>query len=103
MAYGRAFAMFSAAMAFTVLATSLRLTQTSLRLLDAMQPSVYGIYLLSLRFHHLAAVRGLRSAVPGGHQIRHRVRRYAFDELGAHRAAAESSEIGADDLRRTFS
>jgi surface polysaccharide O-acyltransferase-like enzyme len=49
-AYGLAFAMFSAAMAFTVLATSLRLTQTSLKLLDAMQPSAYGIYLLHYVF-----------------------------------------------------
>jgi surface polysaccharide O-acyltransferase-like enzyme len=49
-AYGLAFAMFSAAMAFTVLATSLRLAQTSLRLLDAMQPSAYGIYLLHYVF-----------------------------------------------------
>jgi len=50
MAYGLAFAMFSAAMAFTVLAASLRLTQTSLRLLDAMQSSAYGIYLLHYVF-----------------------------------------------------
>jgi surface polysaccharide O-acyltransferase-like enzyme len=45
-AYGIAFAMFSAAMAFTVPATSLRLAKSSLGLLDAMQPSAYGIYLL---------------------------------------------------------
>ena len=50
MAYGLAFAMFSAAMAFTVLAGSLRLAQTRLRLLDAMQPSAYGIYLLHYVF-----------------------------------------------------
>jgi surface polysaccharide O-acyltransferase-like enzyme len=49
-AYGLAFAMFSAAMVFTVLAASLRLAQTSLRLLDAMQPSAYGIYLLHYVF-----------------------------------------------------
>jgi hypothetical protein len=49
-AYGLAFAMFSAAMAFTVLATSLRLTQTGLKLLDAMQPSAYGIFLLHYVF-----------------------------------------------------
>ncbi len=65
---------------------------------DANQPetarcdAVVGLRHLSpsLRFHHLAAVRRLRSAVPGGRQIRHRVRRYAFDELGAHRAPAKS-------------
>ncbi len=49
-AYGLAFAMFSAAMAFTLLATSLRLAQSSLRLLDAMQPSAYGIFLLHYIF-----------------------------------------------------
>jgi peptidoglycan/LPS O-acetylase OafA/YrhL len=49
-AYGLAFAMFSAAMAFTVPATSLRLAQSSLRLLDAMQPSAYGVYLLHYVF-----------------------------------------------------
>ena len=49
-AYGLAFAMFSAAMAFTVPATSLRLSGSSLRLLDAMQPQAYGIYLLHYIF-----------------------------------------------------
>ena len=49
-AYGLAFAMFSAAMAFTVQATSLRLSGSSLRLLDAMQPQAYGIYLLHYVF-----------------------------------------------------
>jgi surface polysaccharide O-acyltransferase-like enzyme len=49
-AYGLAFAMFSAAMAFTVLATSLHLARSSLRLLDAMQPSAYGIFLLHYMF-----------------------------------------------------
>ena len=49
-AYGLAFAMFSAAMAFTVLTTSLRLAHSSLRLLDALQPSAYGIFLLHYIF-----------------------------------------------------
>ena len=40
---------FSAAMAFTVPATSLRLSRSSLWLLDAMQPSAYGIFL----FHYM--------------------------------------------------
>jgi peptidoglycan/LPS O-acetylase OafA/YrhL len=48
-AYGAAFAVFSAAMAFTVLATSFRLSRASLWLLDAMQPSAYGIFL----FHYM--------------------------------------------------
>jgi surface polysaccharide O-acyltransferase-like enzyme len=49
-AYGVAFALFSAAMAFTVPATSLRLARSSLSLLDAMRPSAYGIYLLHYIF-----------------------------------------------------
>jgi surface polysaccharide O-acyltransferase-like enzyme len=49
-AYGLAFAMFSAAMAFTVLATSLRLAHSRLGLLDAMQPSAYGIFLVHYMF-----------------------------------------------------
>jgi len=49
-AYGFNFAMFSAAMAFTVPATSLRLSGSSLRFLDAMQPQAYGIYLLHYVF-----------------------------------------------------
>lgn len=48
-AYGIAFALFSAAMAFTVLAVSLRLSRSSLWLLDAMQPSAYGIFI----FHYM--------------------------------------------------
>ncbi|HVQ69481.1 MAG TPA: acyltransferase [Bradyrhizobium sp.] len=48
-AYGLAFAIFSTVMAFTVLATSLRLSRASMRLLDAMQPSAYGIFL----FHYM--------------------------------------------------
>jgi surface polysaccharide O-acyltransferase-like enzyme len=48
-AYGIAFAMFSAAMAFTVPTISLRLSRSSPRLLDAMQPSAYGIFL----FHYI--------------------------------------------------
>jgi hypothetical protein len=49
-AYGVAFALFSAAMAFTIPATSLRLARSSLSLLDAMRPSAYGIYLLHYIF-----------------------------------------------------
>jgi hypothetical protein len=47
--YATMFAMFSAAMAFTVASTSLRLSRSSLWLLDAMQPSAYGIFL----FHYM--------------------------------------------------
>jgi peptidoglycan/LPS O-acetylase OafA/YrhL len=45
-AYGLAFAMFSAAMTFTVPAVFLRFERSSLALLDAMRPQAYGIYLL---------------------------------------------------------
>jgi peptidoglycan/LPS O-acetylase OafA/YrhL len=49
-AYGLAFAMFSAAMTFTVAAVFLRFARSSLWLLDAMRPSAYGIYLLHFIF-----------------------------------------------------
>ena len=49
-AYGLAFAMFSAAMTFTVPAVFLRFARSSVWLLDAMQPSAYGIYLLHFIF-----------------------------------------------------
>jgi surface polysaccharide O-acyltransferase-like enzyme len=49
-AYGLAFAMFSAAMTFTVPAVFLRFARSSFWLLDAMRPSAYGIYLLHFIF-----------------------------------------------------
>jgi surface polysaccharide O-acyltransferase-like enzyme len=49
-AYGVAFVSFSAAMAFAVPAISLRLAHSSMGMLDAMQPSAYGIYLLHYIF-----------------------------------------------------
>jgi surface polysaccharide O-acyltransferase-like enzyme len=48
--YGLAFAMYSAAMAFTVSAVFLRFAKSSWRLLDALQPAAYGIYLLHYIF-----------------------------------------------------
>src|ERR1700736_4676385 len=45
-AYGLAFAMFSAAMTFTVPAVFLRFERSPLWPLDAMRPSAYGVYLL---------------------------------------------------------
>jgi surface polysaccharide O-acyltransferase-like enzyme len=45
-AYGLAFAAFSAAMTFTVLTVFLNFDRSSFRLLDAMQPQAYGIYLV---------------------------------------------------------
>ena len=49
-AYGLAFATFSAAMAFTVPAIFLRFADSGWRLLDALQPSAYGVYLLHYIF-----------------------------------------------------
>lgn len=49
-AYGLAFAMFSAAMTFTVATIFLRFARSSLWLFDAMQPSAYGIFLLHFIF-----------------------------------------------------
>jgi peptidoglycan/LPS O-acetylase OafA/YrhL len=48
--YGLAFAAYSAAMAFTVPAIFLRFTGPGSGLLDAMQPSAYGVYLLHYIF-----------------------------------------------------
>jgi surface polysaccharide O-acyltransferase-like enzyme len=48
--YGLAFAAYSAAMAFTIAAIFLRFTGPGSGLLDAMQPSAYGIYLLHYIF-----------------------------------------------------
>jgi len=45
-AYGLAFAMFCAAMTFTLPAVALRFARSRASLLDAMQPSAYGIYLV---------------------------------------------------------
>jgi surface polysaccharide O-acyltransferase-like enzyme len=49
-AYGLAFAMFSAAMTFTVPAVFLRFARSPFWLLDAVRPSAYGIYLLHFIF-----------------------------------------------------
>ena len=49
-AYGLAFATFSAAMAFAVPAIFLRFADSGWRLLDALQPSAYGVYLLHYIF-----------------------------------------------------
>ncbi|MDE5458139.1 acyltransferase family protein [Bradyrhizobium sp. CSA112] len=43
--YSLAFALFSAAMTFTVLAVSLSFAASTMRLLDAMRPQAYGIFL----------------------------------------------------------
>ncbi len=48
--YGLAFALFSAAMAFTVPAIFLRFAESGWSLLDALQPSAYGVYLLHYIF-----------------------------------------------------
>jgi surface polysaccharide O-acyltransferase-like enzyme len=50
LAYGLAFATYSAAMAFTVSAIFVRFADARWSLLDAMQPSAYGIYLVHYIF-----------------------------------------------------
>jgi surface polysaccharide O-acyltransferase-like enzyme len=57
-ACGLAFALFSAAMTFTVPAVFLRFDRSSFWLLDAIRPSAYGIYLL-----HFAPLIWLQYAV----------------------------------------
>jgi surface polysaccharide O-acyltransferase-like enzyme len=49
-AYGLAFACYSAAMAFTVTASFVHFANSRWRLLDAVQPSAYGIYLVHYTF-----------------------------------------------------
>jgi hypothetical protein len=68
--------------------------------LAARRNAALGIWHLSpaLHFSHLAAIHRLRCSLPGVRQIRDRVHRNAFDELGAHRAVAKNSGRGADDL-----
>jgi surface polysaccharide O-acyltransferase-like enzyme len=48
--YGVAFATYSAAMAFAVSAVFLRFADSTWRLLDALQPSAYGVYLMHYIF-----------------------------------------------------
>ena len=48
--YGLAFAMYSGAMAFLVSALFLRFAGAKSRLLDALRPSAYGVYLLHYIF-----------------------------------------------------
>ena len=48
--YGLAFSLYSAAMAFTVLAVYLNSAKANLGLLDAIRPSAYGIYLVHYIF-----------------------------------------------------
>jgi surface polysaccharide O-acyltransferase-like enzyme len=65
-AYGIAFALFSAAMPFTILATSLRLARSSLSLFDAMRPQAYGIYLLHYIFIIWLQYAVYGAALPAG-------------------------------------
>jgi len=68
--------------------------------LAARRDAALGIRHLSgaLHFPDLAAIHCLRSDLPGVRQIRDRVHRHAFDELGANRATAKNSRRSADDL-----
>ena len=68
-------------------------------LLDALQPSAYGIYLLHYIFIIWLQYAVYDYSLPGLRQVRDRVYRHAVDELGAHRDVAEDSGGGADDLK----
>ena len=83
--------------------SSLRLAQSGLRLLDAMQPSAYGIFLLHYIFIIWLQYRRLRSGVSRRRQVRHRVRRHAWRSWVAYGDAAKDSVRGADDLRDLIS
>jgi surface polysaccharide O-acyltransferase-like enzyme len=48
--YGLAFSLFSAAMTFTVLAVSVSFAASGMKLLDAMRPQAYGIFLIHYVF-----------------------------------------------------
>jgi surface polysaccharide O-acyltransferase-like enzyme len=48
--YGLAFALFSAAMTFTVVTVSLAFASSNMKLLDAMRPQAYGIFLIHYIF-----------------------------------------------------
>ncbi len=80
-AYGLSFAMFSAAMTFTVPRGFPALC--AIFVLATRRGAALSIWHLSpaLHFPHLAAIHRLRSSLPGVRQIRDRVHRYAFDEL----------------------
>ena len=98
-AYGLAFAMFSAAMAFTVPATSLRFVKSSLRLLDAMRPSAYGIYLLHYIFIIWLQYAVYDPPLPAGVKSAIVFTGTLSLSWGLTVAVAEDSAGGADDLR----
>ena len=54
----------------------------------------------ALHLHHLAAIRGLRSAAARVCKVRDRVHLRAVTELVAHSVVAEGSVRGADDLAK---
>ena len=81
-AYGLAFALFSGAMAFAEPGFFLRFAKTPLRLLDAMRPSAYGIFLTHYIFIIWLQYAVYDPALVALRQIRDRVRRHAGAEAG---------------------
>ena len=76
-------------MTFTVLAVFLRLRLIELRLLDAMRPSAYGIFLMHYIFIIWLQYAVYDYCMAGRRQVRHRVRRHAGAELGGHGGCCE--------------
>ena len=93
--YGLAFALFSAAMTFTVLAVFPAFASSSMKLLDAMRPQAYGIFLT-----HYIFIIWLQYAVydyswPAVRQVCHRLPRHAGAELDGHACYCEKFRLVA--------
>jgi CubicO group peptidase (beta-lactamase class C family) len=69
-------------------------TSSGMKLLDAMRPQAYGIFLT----HYIFVICRLRLLLAGLCQVCRRFHRHAGAELGGHVAATENSSCGADDL-----
>ena len=97
-AYGLAFAMFSAAMAFTVPAVFLALRASSMQLLDAMQPSAYGIFLMHYIFIIWLQYFVYDPAWPAVVKLAIVFAGTLARSWAAYGAVAKNSAGGADDL-----
>ena len=96
--YSLAFALFSAAMTFTVLTVFPAFASSSCE--AARCHAAAGLRYLSHALHlcHLAAIRRLRLFMAGRCQVCHGLPRHADAELDGHTAIAKNSGGGEDDL-----
>ena len=90
-AYGLAFAGFSAAMLFAVLAIFLRFKTAGSSLLDPLQHDAYGIFLVHYVFRVVDSILSVRHRPASDRQGNDRVRRHARFELGDERIVAANS------------